>query len=352
MSTSYLNGRTFNLSALSMSQWPRDEWRTLPSPDAEWPADYTRIPQLASSLLLVQGQPSAWVSLSRRDCASAYNKAEYTTYRTLIVVTNYTAPEHSNSALAIGVLPGYRLSTRAKSLLALCPDTYLASYNDSRRPTATPYISALRESEDNTPSMMYVDLDQARNQAQFNISEGLRDMPEKMAIIMSGSLSQGYKPHILSPNNVLPDTDICYHYWDIRWNEKREYLRPRADFSYCLAEPVNEDERKCEAVYNIRILYAVAITLTVKFLAMTAALFLGCTSVVFTRWNDALDYYNEKGIHMPRYYSGTATIWESTCHTWRSKYVWAIYAFMFAWSVWLFFALTMPSLKHYPSSKR
>ncbi|KAI9656912.1 MAG: hypothetical protein M1821_003551 [Bathelium mastoideum] len=177
MSTSYLDGHAFNVSALGMSQWPRDESRNLPPLDAQWPIEYDDVPQLTAELLTLQEQPSRWTNLSRLECGIEYNKAEYSKYGTLVIVTNYTTPDLDNSALAIGVLPGYRLANREYSLLALCPDAYLATYKASQRPTEAPYMPTLDESAAENPQMLYVSPDEARKLAQVNVTDGSQDMP-------------------------------------------------------------------------------------------------------------------------------------------------------------------------------
>lgn len=68
---------------------------------------------------------------------------------------------------------------------------------------------------------------------------------------------------LLREKNTLPDFDLCYHYWDIRFKlDTNEYMRPPCNWSYCLAQ-LHED-KTCDADLSPIVLYVTTICLTIK----------------------------------------------------------------------------------------
>ncbi|OBT55899.1 hypothetical protein VE04_05042 [Pseudogymnoascus sp. 24MN13] len=140
VSPSFFDGQSANITSLNMLRYETPETPTSAALDAVWPRDYTGVDELQKSLDKLQTKPSLWRNLTRNACIEEYNSEYYHELKTLVMVTNTTTPEWNNSALGIGILPGYRITAVGSSLIALCPDIYLATNNMSRKPDTAPYI--------------------------------------------------------------------------------------------------------------------------------------------------------------------------------------------------------------------
>lgn len=77
----------------------------------------------------------------------------------------------------------------------------------------------------------------------------------------------------------MPGRDLCYQYWTsnqgwtVESGEATTYIVPRVDLKYCIAEPASI-ARLCQAVYSPKVLFILAVTLTVMLVAISAALML------------------------------------------------------------------------------
>ncbi|KAH6982253.1 hypothetical protein BKA56DRAFT_672996 [Ilyonectria sp. MPI-CAGE-AT-0026] len=267
VSTSFFDGNHFDLSNLTMTRFPMGEEQTMPSRDLPWPAAYGGVEWLNQSLADLQQDPRIWTNLSRNECLGEFNSARYENYRTLLLVTDFDqgndSPLPNNSALAVGVLPGYRLTSASSSLVALCPDAYLEAYPRVETPETAP--------------LMPQDLDWRPFEFEY------ADPAEAEAwVTRNSSISKRRWQAITeytrdSTSDPMPRLDLCYQYWADadKWkleDGNRTYMAPRADLKYCLAEPMTG--QTCQVISSHTVLLALAIILSVMLCAMTGALFL------------------------------------------------------------------------------
>ena len=258
----------------------------------EWPADYKSAGTLETSLLQVQETPSLWRNLSRKTCIDTYNNAQVSKYRTVLIVTNYTTEPSNNSALAIGTIPGYRYASMKSSLRALCPDVYLERYNSTQRPSRA--VSIPNPKPSSIPiKIQYIDPMTADQMALNN------------TYIVPNIKRQIYvnNPALMSSYNPLPSIQLCWPFWPDEEHNVLSlppdkgaytYIRPRADFLYCLAEPIKPEDRACHLVYSPYTLFIVAVVLSIKLPIFAIGLYKRFSNVAFYRWRDALAYSREE----------------------------------------------------------
>lgn len=250
-----------------MTRFPMGEEQTMPSRDLLWPTAYGGVEWLNQSLADLQQDPRIWTNLSRDECLGEFNSARYENYRTLLLVTDFDqgndSPLPNNSALAVGVLPGYRLTSVSSSLVALCPDAYLEAYPRVETPEMAPFMP---QDLDSRPfEFEYADPAEAEAWVTRNSSISKRH-------------SQAFMEYSRdSTSDPMPRLDLCYQYWADadKWkleDGNRTYMAPRADLKYCLAEPMTG--QTCQVISSHTVLLALAIILSVMLCAMTGALFL------------------------------------------------------------------------------
>lgn len=284
-STLFLENHDFDVRNLSMNYFNDLPPNVGLSHNITWPSDYGGVTELIASLQSVQKTPGQWRNLSHSDCATAYNQAVYSKYRTLLVITNYTTPDFNNSALAIGVLPGYRSTSIGASLLALCPDAYLETYKGASRPEDSVYI--LQPAYGNALPIEYVDPAVAIQNALNKTTRSL------------SSRQIWSNPTQIQYYNALPEVDLCYSYWPANLTTSASsggllYSQPRVPFLYCFAEEITAP-LACRFVYSPLVLYTIAIVLLIKATCIMFATFLRWRYMAFYRWNDATEYYHDKG---------------------------------------------------------
>ena len=234
----------------------------------------------------MQQEPSLWQNLSREDCAEIYNSPLNENYRSVILVTNYTRHEaRNNSALAIGVIAGYSLS-ESDAFLALCPDDYLTTYNQSaRRPLSAAYIPEDKATGDSS-TINYLSPQDAD------------------ALALNASASLSWKRQVIGTNpnfyasswDPLPQIQLCSSFWPDQGNYvslsgTNYYARPRCDFVYCLAESIPEKLKYCRLAYSPIILFSWAILLSINLFAFSASVTFRILVMAFYKWADAKSFY-------------------------------------------------------------
>lgn len=253
--------------------------------DATWPRDYGGVPELENSLQSLQNSTLEWKNISREDCTTIYNQVSYSQYRTLVMVTNYTSPDFNNSALAIGVLPGYRSNSVGASLLALCPDAYLETYKGASRPVNAVYIPTPLDSSDH---YLVSYIDPSKTESKVSHATGSSRLKSRQII----TTVMGFQSF-----NPLPETEICYSYWpandttNINANTLL-YTQPRVPFEYCLAEPVSSPPT-CPLVYSPLLVLIITIILFIKSAALLIAVYLRFRYTAFYGWLDVKEYYHD-----------------------------------------------------------
>lgn len=296
----------------------------------------------------LQQDPTKWRNLAHSDCAARNydGRQSPTTFNAtisyMVVVTNYTAPlVHNNSALAIGVMSNYVLTpTERSSLLALCPDIYLELNKGARRPSLVPLLGTWSSN----PDVTFADSDQAERDGRY------ADFPDREGVSADGPDS------ISSSVSALRDQDLCYDYWALRWSTDGEYLRPRFPFLYCMVKEADEEGDdvevpRCSAVYSVWVVYVLATTLTLKLIAMSAALFKICRRPSFQCWQDAIEFYAKRGEDVDRWKERQlrAQRRESSL---MYLIVGLLCVIILVWAVLLFFMVNLAKVPHHPASLR
>ncbi|KAE9370169.1 hypothetical protein N431DRAFT_468241 [Stipitochalara longipes BDJ] len=281
VSTSFFDGAPFNLAGVDMTRYDLNEAPTMPPTSLLWPAAYDGVDQLNDSLARLQQDPGLWTNLSRGDCVNEFNAPRYTRYRTLLLVTDFGQPQgqpvNNNSVLAAGILPGYRLASASSSLVALCPEIYLKAYPRATVPNTAPFMprdALYGELND----FKYVDPAEAEAWASGNASAPKRRSTSFSKSFFRRQLIGGVMATSTVYWDTMPGRDLCYQYWTDaeRWAYKPDgtlYMVPRADLSYCVAEPA-KPTRLCEAVYSPKVLFVLAITLAIMLGAISIAFLL------------------------------------------------------------------------------
>jgi hypothetical protein len=283
-----LEQQPFDVQSFNMTNYNDTTPLVNISQSSQIAADYPGITDLEAALLEFQKEPSLWQNLSREDCAGNYNSLRNSDYRTVVLVTNYSRSDlKNNSALAIGATPGYSLSM-SNTLLALCPDDYLAKYNQSaRKPLSAAYIPdeiAFGEGYD----IAYISPEDADSLA-FNSSSNLS---RKRQIIMPA-------PTPDSPDwNPLPQLQLCYSFWPSQGSlinssdgKTITYTRPRCDFLYCMAERIPENHQTCRLAYSPIIFFSWAILISIFLPAFSFSILLRMRLPALYKWSDAKYYF-------------------------------------------------------------
>lgn len=345
-STSFFENHDFNITNLTMT-----EFQNLPlsipfNRRPVWPQDYSGVLQLENSLQSIQNGTSKWTNMSRSDCTKTFNQASNPNYLTLVVVTNYTTPTFNNSALALSVLPGFRSISVGSSLLALCPDAYLATYKGVSKPLDAVYISDAPYG--NADSVAYVDPAVAEENGLNGTS--LIHETSRLGIRQGGPVTPVYY-------NPLSETELCYFYWPNNTGVYTPggsttvdtYVKPRVPFLYCLAEPVSEPSI-CRLVYSPMLLFVMAIVLVIKAAVIFIALCLRVSRIAFYRWLDVKEYYHGGGESQ---YKLASTI-ASNRKSFRFRYL-AVQAFLylilFIW-LWILWGASNGSVVKLPFQPR
>lgn len=293
LSTGFFQHLSFDLSLLDMPRYND----TVPliglSQTAQWPVDYGSAGDLESHLTELQKNPSLWQNLSREECIGSYNSPRITKYRTLAMVTDYTPPPQSNnSALAIGTLAGYSSASMHDTLIALCPDDYLAKYKAARRPASAVYIPDNQSGRESI-GFTYLPPEEADALALNQSSHPLTKRRGPNARF-SGS----------KPWDIIPQIQLCYYFWpNVTETSVEEssvgkpstlyYTRPRCDFLYCLAETIPKESELCRLTYSPAILLALAIVLLIKLPIFLFGLCVRIRYKAFYEWQDVLHYYDD-----------------------------------------------------------
>jgi hypothetical protein len=147
VSHDFFNGKAPNITSLNMTQFA--DQAAAPEPfNTSWPDAWPDASLLQQKLLRLQEDPSQWHNLSNTECRTQYGTDTYTSFRNVILVTNWTAHlPADNSALAIGSLPGYVPGGVSDRLLALCPAAYLSHTPGSFVPASAPYLQLADENQ-------------------------------------------------------------------------------------------------------------------------------------------------------------------------------------------------------------
>ncbi len=117
----FFSGEPFNISAIKRTELERELgvpelWNV--SRLNPWPGSA----QLQKVMEHVQQSPSAWTNLPVAECYRKYGLEIYSTYRTVILVTDQTRNlTINNSALAVGALSGFPPRGSLDRSMALCP---------------------------------------------------------------------------------------------------------------------------------------------------------------------------------------------------------------------------------------
>lgn len=109
-----------------------------------WPSQWPEVAQLEESLQRLQSSsnPGAlWHNMTDRECRGNYTQNTYSTYRNVILVTDWHKEgSDNNSVLAVGSLPAYPANGTINRFVAICPAAYLAPTPGSSVPDNAPYI--------------------------------------------------------------------------------------------------------------------------------------------------------------------------------------------------------------------
>ncbi|MCJ1269241.1 hypothetical protein MMC22_009131 [Lobaria immixta] len=98
----FFSGEPFDVSAINLTQFEFETGAPMPY-NTSWQSQWPASARLQQSLESVQQDPSSWTNLSNPDCRIKYGLKTYSTYRTVVLVTNWTQNLTSNdSALAVG----------------------------------------------------------------------------------------------------------------------------------------------------------------------------------------------------------------------------------------------------------
>lgn len=354
VSTTFFEGRPFDLAGINMTRYDSlKETPTMPSPNLQWPAEYGASDVLNSSLAHLQREPTLWKNLSRADCVKQFNEAVYTWYRTLVLVTDYESDSNSsNSALAATVLPGYRLKSASDSLIALCPDTYLQTYNGTIHPSETPFLK-LYERPTVSEKVTFLSPAQAREWAT-NGSLSADDVSPSRTLERRRVNIGGQATGTLNP---LPNRDLCYRYWsdNDRWMPNTTIYRvPQCPLQYCLAEPI-ETPRMCQVVYSPLVLFILSVLLTILFTIISMALYLRCAREGLYSREDASEYFRH-ATHRPGWsekFYGKYGSGESWFYHRRMPWhlcVLSVVVFAYVFALWHDAGSVGGEVRYYPSS--
>lgn len=261
---------------------------------------------MIEDLRQLQDQPTSWEKLTPNQCTNSWFGGE-NKYRNVVFVTNYTTADSNNSALAISILPDYSLSTAKSELLALCPDAYLSVYKGSKKPESAPFLITPERQEAHSwtdgsewaktyRALFHIDPSEARNLALNQTDLGPQRYGSELQLdgpFPTYGFHNFYPVKSVQVDLQLRGLELYYYYWDMHFEEAtNNCIGPRCDFLYCLAERPSHI-RVCEVVFSPEIIFAIAMILSVKIGLISVALLLRCFSVVFTRWNDALNYFED-----------------------------------------------------------
>ena len=135
----FLTGQSFDILSLSPTRFRDQDSAPIPF-DNIYPSEWPAIDVLQDKLEKLQSNIGSWTPLSREDCLQQYAMTGYTSFRTVVIITNWTLPQENNSALGIGALPGHPVDEVTSRLLALCPAAWLNKTKDSFIPDTAAYI--------------------------------------------------------------------------------------------------------------------------------------------------------------------------------------------------------------------
>ena len=134
----FFRGEPFDVSTINMTQFEFEPGAPMPF-NTSWPGEWPGSNELQQNLKRVQQDPSSWTNLSNPDCRTKYGLETYSTYRTVILVTNWTQNlPHNNSALAVGALPGFPPTGVPDRFMSLCPEAYLSTTPNATFPPSDP----------------------------------------------------------------------------------------------------------------------------------------------------------------------------------------------------------------------
>ncbi|KAK3357504.1 hypothetical protein B0T25DRAFT_539379 [Lasiosphaeria hispida] len=269
VSSEFFNGKPFDLLAINVTRYPLDETPTMPPLGPISPLQYDGYEQLRDSLGKLSRDQTGWTKLTRKECLAKGNEAVYSDFHTIVLVTKDTPLYENNSALAISVLPGYRVTSAAPSLVALCPGVYMAAYPRARVPSETPFMAI--EPVGKRPSdITFVSLAEAEAWAR-NVPASAN---KRQAIV--GSIPMSTKSDYYDP---MASTDLCYGYWgqNVRYVDhyadsyNSVYRVPPCPLEECFVAPVTST-LMCDAVYSPLVLFVFLIVSSILLGAATAAL--------------------------------------------------------------------------------
>lgn len=239
----FFQGQPANVSALNVTEFRFQPGAPVPY-STPWPGQWPASSYLQRSLESVQRNPSSWTNLSSYECRSKYGLDIYQDFRTVILVTNWTSsPPSSNSALAIGALPGFPPNGVPSRFVALCPQSYLSV----------------------TPNMT---LTTTHEYPQFINTDDVTQCRASMGATCSEWAWNGHSSGSLSSKQAREAAhDLChlYHRYEVDLDPSL-----RVPLTYCLSEPLSNATG--QLVWSKLITVIAAGALTLKFVAITLTL--------------------------------------------------------------------------------